>query len=85
MQVDPAFEGKAGGAGSLIKYNPLTNMEGTEVWAFLRAFDVPVNALHEQVGTASARAWFCSSDTPYLEVFSLFAYLLIRTSTMLAG
>mmetsp|Transcript_30469 Transcript_30469/g.57419 ORF Transcript_30469/g.57419 Transcript_30469/m.57419 type:complete len:382 (+) Transcript_30469:163-1308(+) len=48
VQVDPAFEGKAGGAGSLIKYNPLTNMEGTEVWAFLRAFDVPVNALHEQ-------------------------------------
>jgi len=47
VQVDPAFEGKAGGAGSLIKYNPLTNMTGLEVWAFLRQFDVPVNAMHE--------------------------------------
>lgn len=48
VQVDPVFEGASGGEGSLIKFNPLTNMTGNELWAFLRAFDVPVNALHEQ-------------------------------------
>ena len=36
VQVDPAFEGKAGGAGSLIKYNPLSNVTSSEVWNFLR-------------------------------------------------
>ena len=36
VQVDPVFEGLAGGAGSLIKYNPLTNMTSAEVWNFLR-------------------------------------------------
>eukprot|EP00238_Polyblepharides_amylifera_P001703 CAMPEP_0196573156 /NCGR_PEP_ID=MMETSP1081-20130531/3093_1 /TAXON_ID=36882 /ORGANISM="Pyramimonas amylifera, Strain CCMP720" /LENGTH=429 /DNA_ID=CAMNT_0041890773 /DNA_START=113 /DNA_END=1402 /DNA_ORIENTATION=- len=48
VQVDPAFEGKSGGTGSLIKYNPLSNIIGTDVWAFLRAFDVPTNDLHQQ-------------------------------------
>lgn len=36
LQVDPVFEGLDGGAGSLIKYNPLTNITSAEVWNFLR-------------------------------------------------
>lgn len=48
VQVDPVFEGASGGPGSLIKFNPLTNMTSNELWAFLRAFDVPVNALHNE-------------------------------------
>lgn len=36
VQVDPAFEGVTGGAGSLIKYNPLSNITSAEVWNFLR-------------------------------------------------
>ncbi len=35
-QVDPVFEGLDGGEGSLIKYNPLSNMSGAETWNFLR-------------------------------------------------
>lgn len=45
-QVDPAFAGLAGGPGSLIKYNPLSNFTSAEVWNFLRVMGVPVNALH---------------------------------------
>lgn len=30
------FEGLSGGPGSLIKYNPLTNITSAEVWNFLR-------------------------------------------------
>jgi adenylyl-sulfate reductase (glutathione) len=36
VQVDPVFEGTAGGAGSLIKYNPLSNVASAEIWNFLR-------------------------------------------------
>lgn len=46
VQVDPAFEGLDGGPGSLIKWNPLSNVSGTAVWSFLRTMDVPVNELH---------------------------------------
>ncbi|KAL6769783.1 APSR1 [Auxenochlorella protothecoides x Auxenochlorella symbiontica] len=46
VQVDPVFEGASGGPGSLIKYNPLSNMTSTEVWNFLRVMGVPTNALH---------------------------------------
>lgn len=35
-QVDPVFEGLDGGAGSLIKYNPLSNLSSAETWNFLR-------------------------------------------------
>lgn len=48
-QVDPAFEGLDGGPGSLVKWNPLSNVSGTAVWSFLRTMDVPVNALHFKV------------------------------------
>ncbi|XP_021906134.1 LOW QUALITY PROTEIN: 5'-adenylylsulfate reductase 3, chloroplastic-like [Carica papaya] len=48
VQVDPSFEGMVGGIGSLVKWNPMANMEGHEVWSFLRAMNVPVNSLHAQ-------------------------------------
>eukprot|EP01025_Chloroclados_australasicus_P051627 TRINITY_DN6021_c0_g1_i1.p1 TRINITY_DN6021_c0_g1~~TRINITY_DN6021_c0_g1_i1.p1 ORF type:complete len:454 (-),score=36.01 TRINITY_DN6021_c0_g1_i1:286-1533(-) len=48
VQVDPVFEGVEGGPGSLIKYNPLTDMSSAEVWNFLRVMGVPTNELHEQ-------------------------------------
>lgn len=48
VQVDPSFEGLDGGAGSLIKWNPVANVDGTDVWSFLRTMEVPVNSLHSQ-------------------------------------
>ncbi|KAK9155682.1 hypothetical protein Sjap_003162 [Stephania japonica] len=48
VQVDPSFEGLDGGAGSLIKWNPVANVEGRYIWSFLHAMNVPVNALHSQ-------------------------------------
>ncbi|KAJ1700946.1 hypothetical protein LUZ63_000725 [Rhynchospora breviuscula] len=48
VQVDPSFEGMAGGAGSLIKWNPVANVDGKDIWNFLRTMDVPVNSLHFQ-------------------------------------
>jgi adenylyl-sulfate reductase (glutathione) len=47
VEVDPVFEGLDGGAGSLVKYNPLSNATSAEVWNFLRAMGVPTNKLHE--------------------------------------
>lgn len=49
VQVDPAFEGLSGGPGSLVKFNPLANVKGTDLWNFLRLLNVPVNELHSQV------------------------------------
>ena len=46
LEVDPVFEGLDGGAGSLVKYNPLSNMTSAEVWNFLRVMGVPTNKLH---------------------------------------
>ncbi|KAK9808508.1 hypothetical protein WJX73_002967 [Symbiochloris irregularis] len=48
VQVDPAFEGLDGGAGSLIKFNPLADMSSAEVWNFLRVMGVPTNDLHQR-------------------------------------
>jgi adenylyl-sulfate reductase (glutathione) len=48
VQVDPAFEGLEGGPGSLVKWNPVANVEGNSIWSFLRTMNVPVNALHSQ-------------------------------------
>mmetsp|Transcript_31383 Transcript_31383/g.80089 ORF Transcript_31383/g.80089 Transcript_31383/m.80089 type:complete len:416 (-) Transcript_31383:289-1536(-) len=48
VQVDPAFEGLEGGQGSLIKYNPLSNVTSAEVWNFIRVMGVPYNVLHER-------------------------------------
>ncbi|KAK4794737.1 hypothetical protein SAY86_012731 [Trapa natans] len=46
VQVDPVFEGMEGGIESLVKWNPVANVEGRDIWNFLRAMDVPVNSLH---------------------------------------
>ncbi|KAJ8761830.1 hypothetical protein K2173_004679 [Erythroxylum novogranatense] len=48
VQVDPVFEGMEGGVGSLIKWNPMANVEGRDVWNFVHAMNVPVNTLHAQ-------------------------------------
>ncbi|GLU23318.1 hypothetical protein SLE2022_393350 [Rubroshorea leprosula] len=48
VQVDPVFEGIDGGIGSLVKWNPVANVDGKDIWNFLRAMNVPVNSLHSQ-------------------------------------
>ncbi|MCD7451036.1 aspartic proteinase precursor [Datura stramonium] len=48
VQVDPSFEGLDGGVGSLVKWNPVANVDGSDIWNFLRAMNVPVNTLHSQ-------------------------------------
>ncbi|KAB1215181.1 5'-adenylylsulfate reductase 3, chloroplastic [Morella rubra] len=48
VQVDPSFEGMNGGVGSLVKWNPVANVEGRDIWNFLQAMNVPVNSLHSQ-------------------------------------
>nr|DAD23391.1 TPA_asm: hypothetical protein HUJ06_024854 [Nelumbo nucifera] len=48
VQVDPSFEGMDGGVGSLIKWNPVANVDGRDIWNFLRTMNVPVNSLHSQ-------------------------------------
>ncbi|KAL7242844.1 hypothetical protein ACSBR1_015272 [Camellia fascicularis] len=48
VQVDPVFEGMDGGIGSLVKWNPVANVEGHDIWNFLRTMNVPVNSLHSQ-------------------------------------
>ena len=37
VKVDQVFEGLYGGPGSLVKYNPLSNVTSAQVWNFLRA------------------------------------------------
>ncbi|KAK7264466.1 hypothetical protein RJT34_32075 [Clitoria ternatea] len=48
VQVDPVFEGMDGGVGSLVKWNPVANVKGNDIWNFLRTLNVPVNSLHSQ-------------------------------------
>ncbi|XWS12848.1 hypothetical protein CRYUN_Cryun37aG0125700 [Craigia yunnanensis] len=48
VQVDPVFEGLDGGVGSLVKWNPVANVDGKDIWNFLRAMNVPINSLHSQ-------------------------------------
>ncbi|KAK1305087.1 hypothetical protein QJS10_CPB11g01742 [Acorus calamus] len=48
IQVDPVFEGLDGGAGSLVKWNPVANVEGRDIWNFLLTMNVPINSLHSQ-------------------------------------
>ncbi|ESR62988.1 hypothetical protein CICLE_v10015162mg [Citrus x clementina] len=48
VQVDPVFEGLEGGVGSLVKWNPVANVKGNDIWNFLRTMDVPINSLHSQ-------------------------------------
>ncbi|XP_022142140.1 5'-adenylylsulfate reductase 1, chloroplastic-like [Momordica charantia] len=48
VQVDPVFEGLDGGVGSLVKWNPVANVDSKDIWNFLRSMNVPVNTLHSQ-------------------------------------
>eukprot|EP01059_Diplonema_ambulator_P015458 TRINITY_DN26598_c0_g1_i1.p1 TRINITY_DN26598_c0_g1~~TRINITY_DN26598_c0_g1_i1.p1 ORF type:complete len:273 (+),score=88.86 TRINITY_DN26598_c0_g1_i1:51-821(+) len=43
VQQDPVFKGAD---GTLIKYNPLSNVTKEEVWAMIRSNGVPYNELH---------------------------------------
>jgi phosphoadenylyl-sulfate reductase (thioredoxin) len=45
VQLD---EGRRGKDGALIKFNPLALSTRDEVWAAIRAFEVPYNPLHEK-------------------------------------
>jgi len=48
VEVDPVFEGMDGGIGSLVKWNPVANVKGNDIWNFLRTMNVPVNSLHSK-------------------------------------
>lgn len=41
-QIDPVFEGVEGGPGSLVKFNPLSDVTSQEVWNFLRIMVGPL-------------------------------------------
>lgn len=58
-EEDTVFEGLQ---GSLTKYNPLANWSSQQVWDYIRAFDVPYNALHEQ-GFVSIGCQPCTRPT----------------------
>jgi len=45
VQQDPRFRGKG---GTLLKFNPLTAWSSEMVWAYIHAFDVPYNPLHDR-------------------------------------
>ena len=63
VQVDPVFEGQAGGQASLVKYNPLSNVSSQEVWNFLRVMVCPLLLMLEGAGTCLvASAHICMSD-----------------------
>ena len=44
-QIDPTFGSPE---RPLVKFNPLANWTSKDVWAYIREFDVPYNALHER-------------------------------------
>jgi phosphoadenosine phosphosulfate reductase len=45
VEADTTFKGLS---GDLTKYNPLANWTSSQVWEYIRLFDVPFNKLHEQ-------------------------------------
>jgi phosphoadenosine phosphosulfate reductase len=45
VQEDGAF---SSGDRTLIKFNPLSHWSSTDVWMYIRAFEVPYNTLHER-------------------------------------
>lgn len=44
-QIDPAFSSHS---GALLKLNPLANYSSAQTWAYIRAHQVPYNALHDR-------------------------------------
>jgi phosphoadenosine phosphosulfate reductase len=45
VELDTAFDGLS---DELIKYNPLANWSSEEVWNYIRAMEIPYNALHSK-------------------------------------
>jgi phosphoadenosine phosphosulfate reductase len=45
IQIDAAF---SNGDRTLVKFNPLSHWSSADVWMYIRAFEVPYNALHEK-------------------------------------
>ena len=45
IQIDGAFSTES---NQLIKFNPLANWSSEQVWAYIRANEVPYNELHEK-------------------------------------
>jgi len=45
VQLDPTFGSPE---RPLVKFNPLANWTSKQVWAYIRAHDVPYNSLHER-------------------------------------
>ena len=45
IETDPTFVAER---PNLVKFNPLSNWSSQQVWDYIRLFDVPYNALHEQ-------------------------------------
>jgi phosphoadenosine phosphosulfate reductase len=45
VQVDTAFSTDT---NQLIKFNPLSNWSSTDVWMYIRSYEVPYNPLHER-------------------------------------
>jgi phosphoadenosine phosphosulfate reductase len=45
VQIDPAFQGRA---GALLKLNPLSAWTSAQTWQYIRQHDVPYNTLHER-------------------------------------
>jgi phosphoadenosine phosphosulfate reductase len=45
VQMDPTFGSPE---RPLVKFNPLANWTSKDVWAYIREFDVPYNALHDR-------------------------------------
>lgn len=60
VEID-GFPGR-NGAGSLVKYNPLTHWTSAQVWEYIRMFDVPYNPLHAR-GFASIGCQPCTRAT----------------------
>ncbi len=46
VEIDARFRGAKG--AQLVKFNPLAETTSAEVWATIRAFEVPYNPLHER-------------------------------------
>ena len=76
VQVDPVFEGLDGGKGSLVKFNPLSNVSSAEVWNFLRIMVrtlacsltlqcVPHVSHHSNLVSVCPEVWmFCALRVP---------------------
>ncbi|KAJ9677806.1 hypothetical protein PVL29_022659 [Vitis rotundifolia] len=49
VQVDPSFKRLDSGVGSLVKWDPVANVQGMDIWNFLRAMNVSLNSLHSKM------------------------------------